>query len=319
MLKKNKTPVPEGTLAKPYRLPVGVRARNYFGSFKSPFVTLMFLLLLVQSLTVIFALYWMFSTSLKSQINFGMDNIGLPKEYKFENYQKAFTYLNVQIKQDGGYRDVFLPELIYNSLVFSLSHVIVIGISHAMSGYVLAKYQKFRFVRIIQAVILINVVMPVVTSLSASLDWNKQLGVYDNLPMIIYTCIAIFDSSTLIYIGAFAGVHNSYIEAAKIDGAGNFRILFTIAIPLIRTVLMVMAVNNFIGLWNNYMTPYLYMPSTPTMAVALLNFSQSNNNSITSEPMQMAAAALVCLPCLTLFFAFKDKMIGNLTMGGIKG
>lgn len=319
MLKNKKTQVHNTVLSKPYRLPASVRARKYFGSFKSPFVTLMWLLLIVQSLTVLFALYWMFSTSLKSQINFGMDNIGLPKEYKFENYAKAFTYLNVQIKEGGGYREVFLPELIWNSLLFSFSHVFVIILSHAMAGYVLAKFTKFRFVRIIQAMILVTIVMPMVTSLSASLDWNKQLGVYDNLPMIIYTCIAIFDSSTLIFIGAYAGVHNSYIEAAKIDGAGNFRILFTIALPLIRTVILVLSINTFIGLWNNYMTPYLYMPSTPTLAVALLNFSQSNNNAITSEPMQMAAAALVCLPCLALFFAFKDKMIGNLTMGGIKG
>lgn len=303
----------------PYRQPLKTRARNYFSNFKSPFTVLMFLLLMAQSLTVIFALYWMMSTSLKSQINFGMDNIGLPNPFRFDNYAKAFSYLNVQIKEDGGYRDIFLPELLWNSLLFAVSHVVVGIMAHAMAGYVLAKFQKFKFVRLVQTVIVLIMVIPVVSSLSASLDLNKRMGVYDNLPMIIYTCIAIFDSQTLIFIGAYSAVHNSYIEAAKIDGAGNFRILFTIALPLIRTVIAIMSVTNFIGFWNNYMTPYLYLPSTPTMAVALLNFSQSSNNAITSEPMQMAAATLVCLPCLVLFFIFRDKMVGNLTMGGIKG
>lgn len=311
--------IKSNTLSKPYRLPLSVRTRKYFGSFKSPFVVLMCILLLAQSLTVIFSLYWMMSTSLKSQINFGIDNIGLPKEYKFENYSKAFTYLNVQIKEAGGYREVFLPELIFNSLLYAFSHVIVCTLTYVTAGYVLAKFRKFRLVRFTQSAILVALVVPVVTSLSASMDWAKTIGIYDNLPMIIYTCIGIFDGTTLIYIGAYSGVHNSYIEAAKIDGAGNFRILFTIAVPLIRTVITVMAVTSFIGFWNNYMTPFLYMPSTPTLAVALLNFSQSNTNAISSEPMQMAAATLVCLPCLVLFFAFKDKMIGNLTMGGIKG
>lgn len=308
-----------GARTKPYRLPLRARAGKYFANFKSPFVIFVGVLLLLQSLTIIFSLYWMASTSLKSQINFGIDNIGLPKKYMFENYAKAFTYLNVQIKEAGGYREIFLPELIWNSLLFSFSHVIVSILAHAIASYVLAKFQKFRFVRIVQAAILVTIVMPVVSSLSASLDWNKTLGVYDNLPMIVYTCIAIFDSTTLIFIGAYAGVHDSYIEAAKIDGAGNFRILFTIAMPLIRTVITVMSVTSFIGFWNNYMTPYIYLPSTPTLAVALLNFSQSNTNAISSEPMQMAAAALVCLPCLALFFVFRDKMVGNLTMGGIKG
>lgn len=315
----NKTNNKTHSKVKPYRLPFRDRAHNYFGNFKSPFVLLMFILLLVQSLTVIFALYWMFSTSLKSQINFGIDNIGLPDPFRFDNYQKAFRFLSVQIKEAGGYREIFLPELLWNSLLFTVGHTVISIASHAIAAYVLAKFNKFRFVRLIQSVIVIIMVVPVVSSLAASLDLNKMYGVYDNFPMLLYTCIAIFDSTTLIFVGAYSAVHNSYIEAAKIDGAGNFRILFTIAIPLIRTVIAVLTVTQFIGHWNNYMTPYLYLPSMPTMAVALLNFSQSSTNAISSEPMQMAAAALVCIPCLVLFFAFQDKMIGNLTMGGVKG
>lgn len=313
-----KTKLPEGAL-KPYRDPFKVRFKNYFGAFKSPFTVIMFLLLLFQSATVLFALYWMFATSLKSQINFGIDNVGLPNPFRFDNYVKAFSYLYVQIKADGGYRDAYLPELLWNSILFSVSHTVMVVGTHAICAYVLAKFKKFRLVRLVTSIIVVLMVVPVVTSLGASLDWNKTVGVYDNFPMIVYSCIAIFDSGTLIYIGAFDGVSDSYIEAAKIDGASNFRCLFTIGIPLIRTVLMVMIVTNFITFWNNYMTPYIYMPSTPTLSVALWYFSQSNTNAISSEPMQMAAAALVCIPCLVLFFAVRDKMIGNLTMGGIKG
>lgn len=304
---------------KPYRLPLRVRAGKYFGAFKSPFTVIMFLVLAAQSLTIIFALYWMFSTSLKSQINFAIDNIGLPSPFRFDNYVKAFRYLSVQIKVDGGYQEVYLPKLLINSLLFSFGHVIVSVLTHAVAGYVLAKFRKFRFVRLVQSVIVVIMVIPVVVSLSASLDWHKTIGVYDNFPMLLYSCIAIFDSTTLIFVGAYDGVSDSYIEAAKIDGASNFRILTTIGMPLIRTVIMVIGITSFIGFWNNYMTPYLYLPSMPTMAVALLNFSQSAYTTIANEPMQMAAAAMVCLPCLVLFFMFRDKMIGNLTMGGIKG
>ena len=134
----------EKILTKPYRLPLGVRTKKYFSNFKSPFVVLMWTLLILQSLTVIFALYWMFATSLKTQINFGIDNIGLPKDYRFDNYAKAFTYLNVQIKEAGGYREIFLPELIWNSLLYACSHVVVSILAHAMAGYVLAKFTKFE-------------------------------------------------------------------------------------------------------------------------------------------------------------------------------
>ena len=304
---------------KPYRSPLRVRAGNYMGNFKSPFTIVMFTLLLLQSFTIIFSLYWMFSTSLKSQINFAIDNVGLPQKYMFSNYSKAFSYLSIQIKENGGYRDVFLLELLWNSILFAVGHTVINVGCKALAGYVLSKFRKFWFVRLVQTVIIVVMVVPVVTSLAASLDWNKKLGVYDNFPMILYTCIGIFDSATLIFMGAYAGVHNSYIEAAKIDGAGNYHIMLTIGLPLIRTVILITAVTSFIGHWNNYMTPYLYLPSMPTMAVALLNFSQSSTNAISSEPMQMAAAALVCLPCLALYFMFQDKMVGNLTMGGLKG
>lgn len=315
-MKKQK--LPKGAV-KPYRDPLKVRIRNYFGAFKSPFTILMFLVLLAQSVTVLFALYWMFSTSLKSQINFGLDNVGLPNPFRFDNYSKAFSYLFVQIKENGGYRNAYLPELLWNSILFAGSHTIMIVGCHAICAYVLAKFRKFRLIRLITSIIVILMVVPVVTSLGASIDWNKTVGAYDNFPMIVYTCIAIFDSGTLIYIGAYDGVSDSYIEAAKIDGASNFRCMLTIGIPLIRTVLMVMTVTTFISMWNNYMTPFIYLPSMPTLSVALLNFSQSNTNAISSEPMQMAAAALVSIPCLILFFAARDKMVGNLTMGGIKG
>ena len=316
MLRKIKV---DGVKVKPYRAPLKKRINQYFSAFKSPFVLIMFILIMVQTLTVIFSLYWMFSTSLKNQVEFGIDNIGLPPNWRFSNYVKAFTYLNVQIQSGGGYRYVYLAELLWNSLLFAAGHMIMVTGVHAIGGYVVAKFRKFWICRIIVSVIIILMALPVVSSLAASLDLNKALGVYDNFPMILYTCINIMDSSTLIFMGAYAGVHNSYIEAAKIDGAGNYRIMFKIAIPMIRTVITIIAVTTFIGQWNNYMTPYLYMPSMPTMAVALLNFSQSNANAISSEPMQMAAAALVCIPCLILFFIFRDKMIGNLTMGGLKG
>lgn len=304
---------------KPYRLPLRKKAYNYFSNFKSPFTVAMLLLISIQMFTTVFSLYWMFSTSLKSQINFGIDNIGLPEPAKWDNYSKAFRYLYVQIKENGGYRNAYLPELIVNSLLFAGGHTVMVVATDMIAGYVLAKFTKFRGIRIIRTVILILMVVPLISSLAASLDLNKFYGVYDNFPALLYTCIGIFDADSLIVIGAYAAVHNSYIEAAKIDGASNTRIMFTIAMPLVKTIIIIKAITFFIGQWNNYMTPYLYLPSMPTLSIALLNFSQSNVNAISSEPMQMAAAALVCLPCLALFFTIQHKMIGTMTMGGLKG
>lgn len=304
---------------KPYRLPLKRRAGDYFRNFTSPFVVIMFLLISLQIFIIIFSLYWMFTTSLKSQVNFGIDPIGLPATVRWDNFSKALKYLFVQVKVDGGYRNAYLPELIQNSLLFAGGHTVMVVATDMIAGYCLAKFTKFRGIRIIRTIILIKIVVPVMVSLSASMDLNKFYGIYDNFPALLYTCIGIFDGDSLIVIGAYAAVHNSYIEAAKIDGASNTRIMFTIAMPLIKTIIAIKCITYFIGQWNNYMTPYLYLPSMPTLSIALMNFSQSNTNAISSEPMQMAAAALVCLPCLLLFLSIQHKMVGTMTMGGLKG
>lgn len=304
---------------KPYRLPLKRRAGDYFRNFTSPFVVIMFLLISLQIFIIIFSLYWMFTTSLKSQVNFGIDPIGLPATVRWDNFSKALKYLFIQVKVDGGYRNAYLPELIQNSLLFAGGHTVMVVATDMIAGYCLAKFTKFRGIRIIRTIILIKIVVPVMVSLSASMDLNKFYGIYDNFPALLYTCIGIFDGDSLIVIGAYAAVHNSYIEAAKIDGASNTRIMFTIAMPLIKTIIAIKCITYFISQWNNYMTPYLYLPSMPTLSIALMNFSQSNTNAISSEPMQMAAAALVCLPCLLLFLSIQHKMVGTMTMGGLKG
>ena len=110
---------------KPYRLPLKRRAGDYFRNFTSPFVVIMFLLISLQIFIIIFSLYWMFTTSLKSQVNFGIDPIGLPATVRWDNFSKALQYLFVQVKVDGGYRNAYLPELIQNSLLFAGGHMVM--------------------------------------------------------------------------------------------------------------------------------------------------------------------------------------------------
>ena len=75
----------------------------------------------------------------------------------------------------------------------------------------------------------------------------------------------------------------------------------------------------FIGFWNDYQVPLLYMPSYPTVAYGMYNMANTRENNLSSVPMRMTGAMLMFIPIFTLFLIFQKRLLGNLTVGGIKG
>ena len=120
----------------------------------------------------------------------------------------------------------------------------------------------------------------------------------------------------LVFYATFRGVSWTYAEAAQIDGAGHFKIFIQIMLPLIKSTAFAVFILLFIEFWNDYYTPMIFLPLAPTMSYGLFVFQTDNGASV---PIQLAACLLTCLPILVLFVAFKDKIMGNVTMGGIKG
>ena len=85
------------------------------------------------------------------------------------------------------------------------------------------------------------------------------------------------------------------------------------------TVFGVLFLTQVIALWANYSTPMLFLPSYPTLAYGVFAFQQTNESGASMVPIKLAALIAVALPIFTLFMIFKEKMMGSLTMGGLKG
>jgi ABC-type glycerol-3-phosphate transport system permease component len=75
----------------------------------------------------------------------------------------------------------------------------------------------------------------------------------------------------------------------------------------------------FIEFWNDYQTPLLFMPTHPTLMFAIQQLSTSHKSVLNSTPMKMACCIIVVVPLTILFAVFSDKIMGNLTIGGVKG
>ena len=119
-----------------------------------------------------------------------------------------------------------------------------------------------------------------------------------------------------MFYATFKSLPWTFAEAAQIDGAGHFRTFIQIMLPLIRSTLFAVFILLFIEHWNDYYTPMVFLPEKPTMSYGLFIFQTDNK---ASTPIQLAACILACVPILIVFAAFKDKIMSNVTMGGIKG
>lgn len=110
-------------------------------------------------------------------------------------------------------------------------------------------------------------------------------------------------------------------EAAELDGAGSLRILTTVLLPLMKPALATVATFAFLGHWNDFMSPLIYLRSTTKFTLALgLRFFQNSANvgGESKEPYLMAASLMMTLPCILLFFAAQRYFVRGVVMSGLK-
>ena len=127
----------------------------------------------------------------------------------------------------------------------------------------------------------------------------------------------------LVFYDVCKALPTSFSEAAKIDGANNFQIFFQIALPLLKNTFLTILLIRFVFFWNDYQTPMVFMPSYPTIAIGLNTIMNTNADPLhfdhTPIPSRMAAVVMTALPVCVLFAIFQQRLLGNLTVGGVKG
>lgn len=148
---------------------------------------------------------------------------------------------------------------------------------------------------------------------------------------ILYRSIGFFDSHLgLIFLSSFSvlgtfmlrqffmGVHNEYMESAKIDGAGHWRIFWKIAFPLVRPAVATYAILRFIWTWNDYQNPLIFLRTDKlyTIQLAMQKFTTINGEFYS---LIMAAAVSAILPLLIVFAIGQKSVIEGIALGGVKG
>ena len=280
----------------------------------SLFFVVLFVLLAIYSLILIGLLVWAMISAFKTPRNFQTDPVGLPEKI-VNNFAEAIKLYKIQV---GGIKGqplyAMFPQMLYNSVMYSVGCALFNTAVICLTAYCCARY-KYRLSKIVYAVVLITMTIPIVGSLPSQIQVAQTLHIYNTVWGMWLQSASFLGLYFLVFYETFASLPNSFFEAARIDGAGDLSLIFRIALPLAKNVFFTIFLLNFITYWNDYQTPLLFLKSMPVLSYGLYLITQSN----AYVPMIMAAATVVLAPVVLIFIFANKKLMGNLTVGGVKG
>lgn len=274
-------------------------------------------LLFAYLLLVAFFLWWAVNSSLKGNLDFKNNIFGFPGKWLFDNYQIVFSNFYLQIQTKDGLRNVFMGEMFLNSALYTLGCSFMGTLIPCLVGYATSRF-PFKFSKFIIAFTIVCMIIPIIGSLPSQLQMAKFFHLYDSLWGMWVMKGNFLSMFLLVFYAAFKSIPDAYFEAAKIDGAGNVKLLTSIALPQVKSLFFTIMLIQAIGFWNDYQTPMLFMPDMPTVAYGLYIFNGSTVTDLNTIPYKLAAAIEMMVPVLLLFVLFNKRIIGDITIGGMK-
>ena len=271
----------------------------------------MFVILVLFVISFIFPFAWILMNAFKPTSEFGLNMMGWPKNFTFENFANAFTYRNAAT------RNKTIMEMLLMTILIAGVGTIVTVFTSTAAAYVVAKY-KFFGRNVIFAVVIFSLIVPIVGSLPSQMQMMKNVLHLDGTWIgCVFIYSGGFGANFLLLYSFFKNLSWTYVEAAKIDGANDFVIFFRIIIPMAKGPIIAISIIQLIGLWNDYQTPSIYLPKYPTLAVGLQYLFDKMQSQ--SYPMMFATIIIAILPILILFAAFSKTIMENTSVGGLKG
>ena len=276
----------------------------------------MFLIFAVYAASLLVPLLWLLIQSFHGKATYEdavltQGAFAIPSVWHFSNYFEAFIHMT-----DKSSGTTFLG-MVFNSLWYIAICNTWVLFWPVMTGYLFSKYD-FKGRKFLHALIIFTLIVPVTGTAGATIRLVDFMGLYDKGPLlVIATGVSGFSGSFLIYYAIFKGLSWDYAESVFIDGGGNFTAFIAVMLPLAMPAISAMMVTNIIGQWNEYMQFMLYMPSTPPVAMGLYKISLSIDRE--GQPLYYTALIISMIPVLILYAFMAEKMMKNLTIGGLKG
>ncbi|MCM3783189.1 carbohydrate ABC transporter permease [Neobacillus mesonae] len=248
---------------------------------------------------------WMVSTSLKplEQV-FTFPPEWIPKPFKWSNYVDALTYI---------------PFFTYlkNTLIITGLSTLGVVLTSPLVAYSFAKLEWRGSQSLFLITIAVMMIPGQVTMIPLFLLFDKLNWIGTLLPLIVP---AFFGVPFYIFLlrQFFMGLPNELKDAARIDGASEFRIYWQIMLPLAKSAVLAVGLFQFMASWTDFMGPLLYLtnPESYTLSLGLQQFQSQKG---TEWGLMMAVSTIMTAPIIILFFFLQKTFIQGITFSGIKG
>lgn len=275
---------------------------------------LLYLVLTLFALWFLMPLFVMLTTSLKSldEIRTG-SLIALPREVTFEPWLTAWGSACTGIQCEG------LKPYLLNSLLIAIPGVALSTALGAINGYVFAQW-RFRGANLLFSLLLFGCFIPFQVVLLPMARMLGLMGLAGSIPglILVHTVYGI-GFTTLFFRNYYVTIPQELVRAAKIDGAGFFRIFWSIFLPLSLPIVVVTVIWQFTQIWNDFLFGVSFSQAGTQPVTVALNNIVNSTTGVKAYNVDMAAAILAALPTLLVYVVAGKYFIRGLTAGSVKG
>lgn len=261
-------------------------------------------ILLIYTSFTIFVLLITLMDSLKTQSDLVTNFVGLPKALTLENY------LTVLTEED-------LLTYFGNSILLTAGGTLGCLLLSGLTAYGIERF-SFKGKSFLTGYFLLGMMVPVQVSILPLFIILRNIGLLNNIFGLMLVYISGISMACFIFQKFFHTIPVALEESARIDGAGDFRIFFSIIIPICKPVIMTVALITAIGEWNDFYMPMVLLGKRESQTLMLViyryvgQFTRYMGES-------MAAVIITLIPIIVLYFLFSSQIVEGITGGAVKG
>lgn len=275
---------------------------------------------LIYAVLILFALYFllpwivMLLTSVKTMADIRTGNlISFPREFTLEAWKSAWSGACIGVKCGG------IKAYFFNSVKMAVPAVAISTLIGAVNGYVFSKW-RFRGSEMIFSLLLIGCFIPFQVILLPMARTLGNLGLAQSLSGLILVHVVYGVAfTTLFFRNFYVGIPTELVNAARIDGAGFFRIFFRIMLPVSKPIFVVCIIWQTTQIWNDFLFGVVFSSGDTQPVTVALNNLVNTSTGVKRYNVDMAAAIIAAFPTLLVYIVAGKYFVRGLTAGAVKG
>lgn len=262
------------------------------------------IMIILAGIFILFPLYILVSTALKSPEDMMKSTLALPTTFRFDNFTEAIKLTN-------------FFQAFRNSLVITSISVFFIILSNSMVAYAIARNRNIKYFNILYYYFLSAMFVPFQIIMLPLVQQVSALHL-DNIPGIIVLYIVYgLPFNTFLYVGYLKSLPSSLEEAATLDGASIWQVFFQIIFPLLKPINATVGILAFLGCWNDFMLPLIILSKPELSTLPLVQYVFQGQFS-TNYNLAFASYMLALAPIIIVYVFAQRFIISGVTNGAIK-